>query len=113
MVSLDATLTLSFASGQDIKDIANNNLTDTAPTGTNDFTFVVDNTAPTVTSIERRNLPCTEHFRATNFEQPRCRRACVTFETSLAAHPAKLYHSSFSAPGCRRAILARANERRD
>ena len=53
LADLDATLTLSFASGQDIKDIANNNLTDTAPTGTNDFTFVVDNTAPTVTSIER------------------------------------------------------------
>ena len=45
----NATVTLSFATGQDIKDIANNNLTDTAPTGTNDFTFVVDNTAPTVT----------------------------------------------------------------
>ena len=55
LADLDATLTLSFASGQDIKDIANNNLTDTAPTGTNDFTFVVDNTAPTVTSIERLN----------------------------------------------------------
>ena len=54
LASLDDTVTLSFASGQDIKDIANNNLTDTAPTGTNDFTFVVDNTAPTVTSIERR-----------------------------------------------------------
>ena len=49
LADLDATLTLSFASGQDIKDIANNNLTDTAPTGTNDVTFVVDNTAPTVT----------------------------------------------------------------
>ena len=55
LASLDDTVTLSFASGQDIKDIANNNLTDTAPTGTNDFTFVVDNTAPTVTSIERAN----------------------------------------------------------
>ena len=47
-------MTLSFATAQNIQDIANNNLTDTAPTGTNDVTFVVDNTAPTVTSIERR-----------------------------------------------------------
>ena len=54
LADLDATLTLSFASGQDIKDIANNNLTDTAPTGTNESSVVVDNTAPTVTSIERR-----------------------------------------------------------
>ena len=45
----NATVTLSFATGQDIKDIANNNLTDTAPTGTNDFTYLLDNTAPTVT----------------------------------------------------------------
>ena len=52
---LTDTVTLSFATGQDIKDIANNNLTDTAPTGTNDFTFVVDNTAPTVTKIERES----------------------------------------------------------
>ena len=53
LASLDATVTLSFAATQNIQDIANNNLTDTAPTGTNDNTYVVDNTAPTVTSIER------------------------------------------------------------
>ena len=49
LADLDATLTLSFASGQDIKDIANNALANTTPTGTNDNTYVVDNTAPTVT----------------------------------------------------------------
>ena len=45
----NATVTLSFATGQDIKDIANNALANTTPTGTNDNTYVVDNTAPTVT----------------------------------------------------------------
>ena len=66
LADLDATVTLSFATGQDIKDIANNDLTDTAPTGTNDVTFVVDNTAPTVTSIERR----TPDHLADQREQP-------------------------------------------
>ena len=41
-------VTLSFASGQDIEDAAGNDLTDTAPTGTNEDSYVVDNTAPTV-----------------------------------------------------------------
>ena len=55
LVDLDATLTLSFATGQDIEDLAGNDLTDTARTGTDDNTYKVDNTAPTVTKIERRN----------------------------------------------------------
>ena len=76
LADLDATLTLSFASGQDIKDIANNNLTDTAPTGTNDFTFVVDNTAPTVTSIERES-PTTSPTNANSL------RWLVTFSEPL------------------------------
>ena len=46
---LDATVTLSFASGQDIADTSDNALSNSAPTGTNDDTWVVDNTAPTVT----------------------------------------------------------------
>ena len=54
LASLDATVTLSFASGQDIADNADNALSDTAPTGTNDNTWVVDNTAPTVASIVRQ-----------------------------------------------------------
>ena len=48
LAGLDATVTLSFASGQDIADTAGNALSNTAPTGTNDNTYVVDNTAPTV-----------------------------------------------------------------
>ena len=47
--SLDATVTLSFAAGQNIADRAGNALTNTAPTGANENAFVVDNTAPTVT----------------------------------------------------------------
>ena len=53
LADLDATLTLSFASGQNIQDLASNDLTNTTPTGTNESSVVVDNTAPTVTSIER------------------------------------------------------------
>ena len=49
LAGLNATVTLSFAGGQNIQDAASNALTATTPTGTNDNTFVVDNTAPTVT----------------------------------------------------------------
>ena len=49
LADLSATVTLSFATGQNIQDAANNALTNTAPTGTNDHTYVLDNTAPTVT----------------------------------------------------------------
>ena len=54
LASLDATVTLSFAGGQDIADTSDNVLSDTAPAGTNDDTWVVDNTAPTVASIVRQ-----------------------------------------------------------
>ena len=47
--SLDATVTLAFANNQNIADLADNALTNTAPTGANENAFVVDNTAPTVT----------------------------------------------------------------
>ncbi len=45
------TVTLSFASAQDIQDTSSNALTNTTPTGTNHRSFVLDNTAPRVTSI--------------------------------------------------------------
>ena len=48
LAALDATATLSFASTQNIADTADNALSNTAPTGTNDNSYVVDNTAPTV-----------------------------------------------------------------
>ena len=55
LAGLNATATLSFAAGQDIADTAGNALTATTPTGTNEPDYVVDNTAPTVTSIERQS----------------------------------------------------------
>ena len=48
LAGLDATVTLSFAGGQNIEDGEGNALTATTPTGTNENDYVVDNTAPTV-----------------------------------------------------------------
>ena len=48
LASLDATVTLSIVSGQNIADTSDNVLSNTAPTGANDNSYVVDNTAPTV-----------------------------------------------------------------
>ena len=54
LTGLTGTVTLSFANNQNIEDSSGNALTNTTPTGTNDNTFVVDNTAPRVTSITRQ-----------------------------------------------------------
>ena len=59
LAGLNGTVTLSFAAGQDIKDTDDNELTNTTPTGTNEADYVVDNTAPTVTSIERQTPAAT------------------------------------------------------
>ena len=48
LASLNATVTLSFASGQNITDTADTALANTTPTGTNDNSYEVDNTVPTV-----------------------------------------------------------------
>ena len=53
LADLDAVVELSFAEDQDITDLAGRSLTNTAPTGTNDNTYMVDNTAPGVASIVR------------------------------------------------------------
>ena len=55
LAGLSGTVTFGFASGQNITDTNNNELTNTAPTGTNDATYTLDNTAPTIASIERLN----------------------------------------------------------
>ncbi|WP_299432686.1 Ig-like domain-containing protein [uncultured Aquimarina sp.] len=47
LATLNGTVTLGFAGGQNISDDAGNVLTNTTPTGTNDNTFVIDNTGPT------------------------------------------------------------------
>ena len=49
LAGVTATVTLSIAAGHNIQDAATNALTNTTPTGTNDKSYVVDNTAPTVT----------------------------------------------------------------
>ncbi|GAB3332649.1 hypothetical protein GCM10027429_12250 [Marivirga atlantica] len=51
MASLNGDVTLSFASGQNITDVAGNPLVVTTPTGTNDNTYTIDNTAPTVSTL--------------------------------------------------------------
>jgi predicted secreted protein len=57
LADLNGTVTLSFRNSQNINDDANNDLSYTTPTGTNDNFYVVvnDNTAPRVTSITRQN----------------------------------------------------------
>ena len=64
LANLNATATLSFAVGQNITDAASNALTDTAPTGTNHNSYVLDNTAPTVTITGVPN-PSSAAFTAT------------------------------------------------
>ena len=66
LASLNATVTLSFASSQDIADTstAANPLTNITPTDTTDNTWVVDNTAPTV-AISDVPAMSTEAFTAT------------------------------------------------
>ena len=55
LAGLDATVTLSFASGHNIQDMAGNALASSpSVSGTNDNSYVVDNTAPGVTSITRQ-----------------------------------------------------------
>ena len=49
LAALEGTVTLSLVAGQDIADAAANALANTTPTVTNDNTYRVDNTAPTVT----------------------------------------------------------------
>ena len=49
LAGVSATVTLAISSSHNIEDGASNALSNTAPTGTNDNSYVVDNTAPTVT----------------------------------------------------------------
>ena len=53
LAGLDGTVTLSFANGHAVADVAGNALTATTPTGANEDAYEVDNSAPTVVSIER------------------------------------------------------------
>ena len=49
LAALNATVTLAISSSHNIADGASNALTNTTPTGTNNNSYVVDNTAPSVT----------------------------------------------------------------
>ena len=49
LAGVSATVGLAIASSHNIQDGASNALSNTVPTGTNDNSYVVDNTAPTVT----------------------------------------------------------------
>ena len=49
LADVSATVRLAIATSHNIQDGASNALSNTAPTGTNDNSYVVDNTAPTVT----------------------------------------------------------------
>ena len=55
LAGLNATVTLGFAGGQNIADASGNALTNLTPTGTNNNTFVVNNTAPRISSIARQS----------------------------------------------------------
>ncbi|MCF8880041.1 Ig-like domain-containing protein [Hyphobacterium sp. SN044] len=60
---MNGTITLGFAGGQNITDTAGNALTNTTPTGTNNNSFVIDNTAPALTAFAR-NTPAGEKTNA-------------------------------------------------
>ena len=64
LAALDAPVTLTFAAGQDIADTADNALSNTTPTGTNDNDYAVDNTKPAVT-ITGVPMTSTAAFTAT------------------------------------------------
>ena len=49
LAGVSATVTLTISSSHNIADAATNALTNTAPTGTNNNSYVLDNTAPSVT----------------------------------------------------------------
>ena len=59
LAGLDATVMLSFAAGRDIADGDGNVLSNTAPPGTDESTYAVDNTAPTVMSAAAEGLTVT------------------------------------------------------
>ena len=52
LASLDATVTLSIVMGHNIQSTSSNALTNTTPSGTNDNTYVLDNTPPTLSRAE-------------------------------------------------------------
>ncbi|MDE0195490.1 MAG: Ig-like domain-containing protein, partial [bacterium] len=66
LADYDGTVGLAFASAQDITDSAGNALNATLPTGTSYETYTVDNTAPTLTRVERSDLDGVDPGALTN-----------------------------------------------
>ena len=64
LAGVSATVTLTISSSHNIQDAASNALSNTSPRGTNDNSYVVDNTAPSVT-ISGVPGTSTAPFRAT------------------------------------------------
>ena len=56
LTDLNGTVTLAFASAQDITDDEGNALSSSAPTGTNEPAFLLDNTAPSATAASAEGL---------------------------------------------------------
>ena len=77
LASLDGTVTLAFSGTQDIADNADNALSNTTPTSTNDNEYVLDNTAPRVASIVRQD-PSTSPTNANSLKWR------VTFSEAVA-----------------------------
>ena len=65
LANLNDTVTLSFVSGHGIADAASNDLSNVTPTGTNHTSYVLDNTAPTVTITGVPGASGPEPFTAT------------------------------------------------
>jgi len=55
LASANGTVTLAFAGGQNITDTAGNTLSVTTPSGTNNVSYTLDNTAPIVSSVNAPN----------------------------------------------------------
>ena len=95
LADLNGTVTLGFASDQDIEDTAGTALSDTAPTGTNENTYAVDNTAPAVLSIERQD-PATSPTKADS----------LTWRVTFDEHVANVDAADFAVNGTAATVTA-------
>ncbi|NML18669.1 DUF4347 domain-containing protein [Azohydromonas caseinilytica] len=99
--SHNGTLTLGLAASKTIWDSAGNALGSAVPTGTNDNTFTLDNTAPTITGVTLRS-PHTGG--ATNADSLVYR---VTFSEDMA--PATVTTGAFSVSGTTASVTSVAS----
>ena len=87
LASLDATVTLSFASGHNIQDTSSNALTNTTPTGTNENTYVVENTPPRLTSAAVNAAGnAVEFVFSESLQVPSTETAYLTFFATLKSY---------------------------